>query len=66
MASFDQNEKVDVAAMETRSLGAQEPEMLYTAEDEAKIRRKIDTRLIPALALLYLMSYLDRGNSSYH
>jgi sugar phosphate permease len=29
---------------------------------EAKILRKMDLRLIPTLALLYLLSFLDRGN----
>ncbi|KAJ4397346.1 hypothetical protein N0V93_001571 [Gnomoniopsis smithogilvyi] len=30
--------------------------------DEKKILRKMDLRLIPVLALLYLLSFLDRGN----
>ncbi|KPM46484.1 hypothetical protein AK830_g226 [Neonectria ditissima] len=30
--------------------------------DEKKILRKMDIRLIPMLALLYLLSFLDRGN----
>jgi hypothetical protein len=30
--------------------------------DEKKILRKIDWHLIPMLALLYLLSFLDRGN----
>jgi hypothetical protein len=30
--------------------------------DEKKILRKMDLRLIPMLALLYLLSFLDRGN----
>ncbi|ETS75144.1 hypothetical protein PFICI_13628 [Pestalotiopsis fici W106-1] len=30
--------------------------------DEKKILRKMDMRLIPMLALLYLLSFLDRGN----
>jgi hypothetical protein len=29
--------------------------------DEKKILRKMDLRLIPMLALLYLLSFLDRG-----
>lgn len=29
---------------------------------EARILRKLDVRLIPMLAILYLMSFLDRGN----
>ena len=30
--------------------------------NEKKILRKMDLRLIPILAVLYLMSFLDRGN----
>ena len=32
-------------------------------EEEAKAWRKIDLRLMPILALLYLFSFLDRGAS---
>jgi hypothetical protein len=31
-------------------------------EEEAKLWLKIDKRLLPMLALMYLMSFLDRGN----
>jgi hypothetical protein len=34
----------------------------FDAAREAKLLRKMDIRLIPLLALLYLMSFLDRGN----
>ena len=34
-----------------------------TPEEEAKVWRKIDIRLMPILALLYLFSFLDRGAS---
>ena len=33
-----------------------------TAIDPYKLKRKIDLRLLPWLALLYLMNYLDRGS----
>lgn len=32
--------------------------------DEKKILKKMDTRLIPVLALLYLLSFLDRKSRS--
>lgn len=32
--------------------------------DEKKILRKMDTRLIPVLALLYLLSFLDRKSQA--
>jgi hypothetical protein len=31
-------------------------------EAEAKMRRKIDTRLLPMIILMYIMNYLDRNN----
>ena len=34
----------------------------FDAAREARLLRKMDIRLIPVLALLYLMSFLDRGN----
>ncbi|KAK7027995.1 hypothetical protein VNI00_015081 [Paramarasmius palmivorus] len=33
-----------------------------TEEEERKLWRKIDRRLMPILCLMYLMSFLDRGN----
>jgi hypothetical protein len=33
-----------------------------SAIDPYKLKRKIDFRLLPWLALLYLMNYLDRGS----
>ena len=32
------------------------------AEAEARLRRKIDTRLLPMIVLMYTMNYLDRNN----
>ena len=37
------------------------PEVDTSGVDERKLMRKIDLRLIPFLALLYLMNSLDRG-----
>ncbi|KFY97984.1 hypothetical protein V500_01838 [Pseudogymnoascus sp. VKM F-4518 (FW-2643)] len=34
----------------------------FSQVDEAKTLRKMDIRLIPALTVLYLLSFLDRGN----
>ncbi|KAF9220040.1 MFS general substrate transporter [Gyrodon lividus] len=33
-----------------------------TAEQETKLWRKIDLRLIPIISLMYLLSFMDRGN----
>ncbi|KAJ7209780.1 MFS general substrate transporter [Mycena pura] len=37
------------------------PPPTLTAEEERKLWRKIDIRLMPILALMYLFSFLDRG-----
>lgn len=38
------------------------PDVQFNNIDEKKVLRKMDIRLIPMLALLYLLSFLDRGN----
>lgn len=38
------------------------PDEDFSDVDEKKVLRKMDLRLIPQLALLYLLSFLDRGN----
>ncbi|OJT03629.1 hypothetical protein TRAPUB_5657 [Trametes pubescens] len=38
------------------------PPPAYTAEEERRLWRKIDMRIIPIATLMYLVSYLDRGN----
>ncbi|KAJ7873807.1 MFS general substrate transporter [Mycena olivaceomarginata] len=39
------------------------PPPTLTAEEERKLWQKIDLRLMPILSLLYLSSFLDRGNA---
>ena len=38
------------------------PQVDTSAINPYKLKRKIDFRLLPWLALLYLMNYLDRGS----
>jgi len=38
---------------------------VYTDQERKKIMRKIDVRLVPMLGCLYLIAFLDRGNSEY-
>lgn len=59
----DQFEFIDAQDSE---MGASSTEQTTAAYDEAetkRILRKVDIRLIPCLALLYLLSFMDRGNS---
>ncbi|KAI0365418.1 MFS general substrate transporter [Pilatotrama ljubarskyi] len=62
-------EKVDKAetVLTVRSLSVDghdglPPPPILTPEEEKKLWRKIDMRLIPIMTLLYLVSYIDRGN----
>jgi hypothetical protein len=50
-------QRVDLEMTEENA--SQEP---FTQLDEKKILRKMDLRLLPILTVLYLMSFLDRGN----
>lgn len=46
-------------------VAAVEASMLQIHSTESKrILRKVDLRVIPILAILYFLSFLDRGNSS--
>lgn len=37
--------------------------IVYDEVETKRILRKVDLRLLPCLTLLYLLSFLDRGNS---
>jgi hypothetical protein len=50
------------AGVQSRDVGLGLPEAPeLSPEQEAKLWRKIDWRLMPMLSLMYLMSFLDRG-----
>ena len=40
------------------------PPPQLSKEEERKLYRKIDLRLMPILALMYLLSFMDRGRSA--
>jgi hypothetical protein len=39
---------------------------LYTPDEEKALLMKLDTRLVLFLALLYMLSFLDRGSKRIH
>lgn len=39
--------------------------LVYTAEEERAVVQKFDRRLVLFVALLYMLSFLDRSSSSY-
>lgn len=66
MSTYDDTKKVESIASPLDSEVLPSSPMPHTAFNEkhvARIKRKIDIHLLPLLAALYLMSYLDRGNS---
>jgi hypothetical protein len=56
----------EIARIDALATGAGVTLASFAHLDEKKILRKMDLRLIPMLALLYLLSFLDRGNIGTH
>jgi hypothetical protein len=52
----------EIARIDALATGAGVTLASFAHLDEKAILRKMDLRLIPMLALLYLLSFLDRGN----
>jgi hypothetical protein len=46
--------------------GATEVVTELASEEEKRILRKVDYRLVPLLAFLYLVAFVDRSNSKYY
>lgn len=44
------------------SSGSEDGQDAYSGVDEKALIRKLDRKLLPALTLLYLLSFLDRSN----
>lgn len=53
-------EKIDVPLEEFHSRDDDAPPAL-SAEDERRLWRKVDLRLMPILSVMYLLSFMDRG-----
>jgi hypothetical protein len=55
-----------VADKTSNSSGEVEAQYLELDESEsARVLRKVDMRLVPMLALLYLVAFIDRSNSKF-
>ncbi|KAI4211597.1 MAG: hypothetical protein LQ351_005638 [Letrouitia transgressa] len=57
---LDEGEKTDFHASDTRS--SQQDFELYTPDEERAVVKKFDRRLVLFIALLYMLSFLDRSN----
>ena len=59
-SGFTEKEKVVVPDDGTPSDRSQDEE--FTSINEKALLRKLDRKLLPAVSLLYLLSFLDRSN----
>jgi hypothetical protein len=60
MPKRDEKQKAEILPEEAKRLGEQ--------DEASQVRvalKKVDRRLLPTLTLLYLLSFLDRGNGAY-
>ncbi|KAI7525114.1 MFS general substrate transporter [Hortaea werneckii] len=55
----DDEDEVPATRRRTASVASFE---LYTPDEEHRVRRKLDTHLVLFVAMLYMMSFLDRSN----
>ena len=68
-AKEDVKQDIDVASsVEDVDFGGESklpPPPTLTEEEERKLWRKVDLKLMPILSLMYLLSFLDRGDFLY-
>jgi hypothetical protein len=63
----DDDEDVDhsLIAGRSRSPGSVASFQLYTPDEERAVRRKFDRKLVLFVALLYMLSFVDRSSTSF-
>lgn len=54
--------EVDSASPSTSDNDSDRSRLTWTDDEERKIRRKLDFRVVPLVTLLYLLCFLDRAN----
>lgn len=67
--SIEQKQTENVAENVSHSSNSGKLEAQNVEPDDAeaaRVLRKVDMRLVPMLALLYLVAFIDRSNSTYH
>ena len=60
--SDDDGEETTLQGGSSRRRGSVASFELYTPDEERRVRRKLDIKLVLFVALLYLLSFLDRSN----
>lgn len=62
MYTKEDEEKSNAETYERCTQEGQDSPVAYTDDEAKAILRKVDYRLLPVLTLLYLLSFIDRGN----
>ena len=63
-ASSSENQQVEQIDEKPRSFEALEAQHVDDEAEAQRVLKKVDYRLVPMLALLYLVSFIDRSNST--
>ena len=58
----DEDDQLPLAGARRRRKSSVQSFELYTPDEERRVKRKLDTRLVLFVALLYMLSFLDRSN----
>ncbi|OAL53127.1 MFS general substrate transporter [Pyrenochaeta sp. DS3sAY3a] len=62
MYTKEDEEKSNAEIYERCTQEGQDSQVAYTDKEAKAVLRKVDYRLLPVLTLLYLLSFIDRGN----
>lgn len=62
LARSPSDAKSEVLDFRSQDLNNISPPLQLSEAEEKKLWRKIDLKLLPILTLLYLLSFMDRGN----
>lgn len=62
MSSDEHKEDRSTTVEDTGDTPVYRPEIDTSVVDERKLMRRIDWHVVPWLAVLYLLNFLDRGN----
>lgn len=67
MPGLSEKKHLDISPSETTpSSGQNSIAEEHVGNREKSLLRKLDIRLLPPLTILYLLSFLDRSNGTYH
>lgn len=60
-----EKEELSAAAAASSSTSVEDVEVMSESVNEKRLLRTLDLRLLPAVSILYLLSFLDRSNSKW-